>query len=124
MQANERRFRQRYNASPLTIEVRSLNWLGRPSRPFAAQARNFAIGGMGILTANKLKPGKRLLINLANSDHRLQAIPAVVLRCDQAGDDFICALKFALGELPEPASRAVYTVLQRLEGTLKQPEAA
>lgn len=124
MQANERRFRERYDASPLKLELRNINWLGRATSPYPASACNFALGGIAVITTQKLKPGKRLLLNLANDDHRLQSVPAVVLRCDMTGNEYRCALKFTLTDLPEAASRAVYTVLQRLEGSLIQPEAA
>ncbi|WP_430461920.1 PilZ domain-containing protein [Thalassolituus sp. LLYu03] len=123
MHANERRFRQRYDASPLKMEIRRISWLGRPGKSEPAIARDFALGGVAILTPHKFKPGKRLLVSIESRDHRLQAIPATVLRCEQQGSDFVCALKFAMGQLPETASRGAYTVLQRLEGTLKAASA-
>lgn len=119
MQANERRFRQRYDASPLKLEIRRLNWFGYPGKAEQAIARDFAMGGMAIISPRRLKPGKRLLLAIESRDHRLQAIPATVLRCDEDGEEFLCALKFAIGQLPETASRGAYIVLQRLEGTLK-----
>ena len=65
MQANERRFRERYDASPLKLELRNINWLGRATSPYPASACNFALGGIAVITTQKLKPGKRLLLNLA-----------------------------------------------------------
>lgn len=124
MQNNERRFRQRYDASPLKLEIRQLNWFGQPKKAHHAIGRDFALGGIAIITPLKLKPGQRLLLTLENVHHRLQAIPATVVRCEPVEADYLCALKFSLGQLPEPASRGVYTILQRLETTLKEPSAA
>ena len=124
MQSNERRFRQRYDASPLKLEIRQLGWFGRPKKAHHAIGRDFALGGIAIITPLKLKPGKRLLLTLENKDHRLQAVPATVVRTEATQGDYLCALKFAIGELPESASRGVYTILQRLENTLKEPSIA
>ncbi len=124
MQNNERRFRQRYDASPLKLEIRRLNWFGRPKKAHHAIGRDFALGGIAIITPLKLKPGQRLLLTLENMHHRLQSVPAVVVRSEMIEADYLCALKFAIGELPEPASRGVYTILKRLETTLKEPSAA
>lgn len=118
MQANERRFRQRYRATQLTLEIHRIRWLRGPSQPSPATASNFALGGIGIITTRKIKPGKRLLLDLASSDHCLRGIPAVVLRCEPQGREFFCALQFTLDELPAAASQAAYTVLQRIESTL------
>ncbi|MDK2777932.1 MAG: PilZ domain-containing protein [Pseudomonadota bacterium] len=119
MQPNERRFRERYNASPLKLEIRKLGWFGQPKKMHQAIARDFAIGGVAIVTPLKLKPGQKLLVSIENNDHRLQAIPAVVMRSEPLEGDYLCALKFSMGQLPETASRGAYTVLQRLEGSLK-----
>ncbi|MAY15907.1 MAG: hypothetical protein CMI06_11285 [Oceanospirillaceae bacterium] len=119
VQANERRFRQRYDASPLKLEIRMLNLFGRPKKAHMAIARDFAIGGIAIISPLKMKVGKRLLISIESRDHRLQAIPAVIIRAEASGGDYLYALKFAMGQLPEVASRGAYTVLQRLEVSLK-----
>jgi len=124
VQNNERRFRQRYDASPLKLEIRQLNWFGRPKKAHQAIGRDFALGGIAIVTPLKLKPGQRLLLTLENLHHRLQSIPATVIRCEAVEGDYLCAVKFALGQLPEPASRGAYTILQHLENTLKGPSAA
>lgn len=122
--ANERRFRQRYDASPLRLEIRRLSWLGRPGKARQAIARDFAIGGVAAITSLKMKPGQKLLVCIENDDHRLQSVPATVMRCEPLEDNFICALKFAMGQLPETASRGAYTVLQRLEASLKKLSAS
>lgn len=119
MQANDRRFRQRYDASPLKLHIRRINWLGMAGKAEEAIARDFALGGIGIITRHKLKAGKQLLLSIESNDHRLEAIPATVLRCDPQGTEFVCAVKFAMGQVPELASRGAYTVLQRLESTLR-----
>ncbi len=124
MQANERRFRQRYDAAPLKLEFCPLSWLGRPKKSHPAIARDFAIGGISMLSPTRLKPGQRILLSLESSDHRLQSVPALVIRAEAQGDEFLCALKFSLGDLPDSVSRSAYNVLQRLELSLKSARAA
>lgn len=124
MQAHERRFRQRYSAAPLKLEFRRINWFGRPKKPHPAIARDFAIGGLSMLSTAKLKQGQRILLSLESSDHRLQSVPALVIRAEAQGDEYLYALKFSLGDLPESVSRSAYNVLQRLELSLKSARAA
>lgn len=116
----ERRFRQRLEAAELKLEIRPVNWLNAPGKSYQAIAKDFAIGGMAIISPLKLKPGKRLLINISNADHRLCALPTTITRVEQQDGDFIYGLKFALGQFPELASRGAYTILQRFEQTLSQ----
>jgi len=119
MSASERRFRQRYDASPLKLEVRKIGLFGRAGKRHQAIARDFSIGGVSIVSPIKMKPGKRLLVSITSDDHSLQAIPATVLRAEPNDGDYLYALKFAMGQIPEAASRGAYTVLQRLEVTLR-----
>ena len=124
MQTNERRFRQRYDAAPLKLEFRRIGWFGRPKKAHPAIARDFALGGLSMLTPHKLKPGQRILLSLESSDHRLQAVPAEIIRAEAQGNEFLYALKFSLGNLPDSACRSAYNVLQRLELSLKDTCAA
>lgn len=125
MQTNERRFRQRYTAASLNVEISPLNWLGRPKKTFAVNStRNFAIGGLSVVSPQKLKPGQRLMLTIESHHHRLQAVPAIVLRAEQVNHEYHCALKFTLGELSDKASKAAYAVLQLLELSLKPARAA
>lgn len=120
MRESERRFRQRYDASPLKLEIRLLNWFGRPGKTHLAIARDFSIGGVSIISPLKLKQGRRILASITSDEHSLQSVPASIVRVDEQGGDFIYALKFSMGQVPEVASRGAYTVLQRLELTLKE----
>lgn len=120
MRESERRFRKRYDASPLKLEVRLLNWLGRPGKSHLAIARDFSVGGTAIVSPLKLKQGRRVLINITSDDHSLQSVPATIVRVEEQEGDFIYALKFSMGQIPEIASRGAYAVLQRLELTLRE----
>lgn len=120
MQTAERRFRQRQKSVRLKLEFCRLGWFGRPKKTQAASLHDFAIGGLTMFSDVKLKPGQRLLLNLSSQHHRLQAVPAEVLRCEASGDHFRYALKFSLGGMPEGASRLAYTVLQYLEQGLQR----
>lgn len=120
MSTSERRFRQRYDASPLKLELRQLNFFGRAGKRHQAIARDFSLGGVSVISPLRMKPGKRLLVAITSDDHRIQAIPAEVLRAEPCEGDYLYALKFSMGQVPEAASRGAYTVLQRLEGTLKE----
>lgn len=119
MSHTERRFRQRYAAAPLKLEVRQLNMLGRAGRRHLAIARNFSLGGVSMISPIKIKPGKPILISLTSDSHSLQRIPATVVRAERKNGEFIYAVKFSMGSIPEAASRGAYSVLQKLEDALK-----
>lgn len=117
---NERRFRKRYDAAPLKLEIRTLNVFGRAGKKHPAIARDFSVGGVSIISNIKLKPGKNLLISLTSDDHSLQSVPATVIRAEQHEGDYIYAVRFSMGQIPEAASRGAYTVLKRLEINLRE----
>lgn len=120
MSDSERRFRQRYDAAPLKLELRLINLLGRPGKRHQAVARNFSTGGVSIETQIKMKPGKRVLLSITSDDHSLQAVPAMVLRADSKNELYCYALQFNMEQVSEAASRGADTVLQHLEFTLRE----
>ena len=120
MSDSERRFRQRYDAAPLKIDLRVINVFGRAGKRHEAIARDFSTGGVSIITPLKMKPGKRLIVSLTSDDHSLQAIPAEILRTEKNHDHYIYALRFTMEQMPEAACRGADTVLQRLASTLQQ----
>lgn len=124
MQPAERRFRQRQPAGRLKLEFCLFNWFGRPKKPQPATVSDFAISGLTMFSDVKLKPGQRLLLNLASHDHRLQAVPARIIRGDEHTGHYRYAVQFTLGDMPPGASRAAYSVLHQLEQGLKRPQAA
>lgn len=119
MKSRDQRFRQRYNASPLTLEIRPVNWFGVGGKIHKAVGRNFSIGGISIISPLKLKVGKRLLASLSTANHSLHSVPVTVLRIEEQKDDYIYALKFNMGELSDIASHSAYSVLKQLEESLK-----
>jgi len=124
MSGKERRFRQRYDAAALKLEIRAINLLGQPGKRHRAIVRNFSLGGVSILSPLKMREGKKLLLSITSDDHSLQAIPASVIRAEAKDGDYLYAIKFSMGQIPEAASRGAYTVLQRLEVSLKQTMSA
>ena len=120
MADNERRFRKRYDAAPLKLEISKLNLFGRAGKRHQAIARDFSLGGVSIVSPIKMKAGKDLLISLTSDDHSLQSVPATVIRAEQQDGDFVYAIKFSMGKIPEAASRGAYTILQRLEINLRE----
>lgn len=124
MQPNERRFRERFDAAPLKLEIRPYGLLGSLKKPHPAFARNFAIGGISIRTPRKMKAGQHVLLNIVSHYHHLQAIPAIVIRTELIEDEWHCAIKFSLGELSDNVRKVAYSVLQHLEVSLKQQPVA
>src|SRR5690606_42086545 len=108
----------------LNLDLCPSNRLRRPPTPRSATASDFAISGLTMLSDLRLKPGQRLLLNLASHDHRLQAAPARIIRGDEHTGHYRYAVQFTLGDMPAGASRAAYSVLHQLEQGLKRPQAA
>ena len=122
--SNERRFRQRYAAATLKVEACSIGWFGIPLKKKKAFAVDFSLGGISIVSESKLKPLQKVLITLGCDTHCLQDVPMQVTRCTEQNNEFILALQFNLGDLPEAARTAAYAVLKSIENELKQNVAA
>ena len=118
MQTKEKRFQPRYDASPLKLEVRPIGWLGVTGKMHRAIARDFALGGIAIISPIKMKLGKQVLLTLENKDHRLDSIPAQIVRIEQDRGDYVYALEFVLNDLSDSASYVTHNVLQKLEFSL------
>lgn len=122
--SNERRFRQRYDDATLKIEVCPVGWFGITRKKKKAFALDFSLGGISIVCESKFKPEQKVLVTLGCDMHCLQAVPMQVIRCTEKNKEFILALQFNLGDLPEAARTAAYAVLKSIESELKQSAAA
>ena len=122
MNRKERRFSQRYDAAPLKVEVRikKLFWGWHP--PHQAIGVDIAHGGIAILSPLKIRTGKRLLLSLGNQTHRLNSVPAVILRQTARDGDFVYGVRFELDPLGPKARASAEVVLQRLLDTLQHTE--
>ena len=58
------------------------------------------------------------MLEIANQDHRLQAIPAVILRMEAQGKAIATRLSFNLGRLSDNARKAAYAALLHIEMNL------
>lgn len=116
---NERRAKQRQQAAPLKLSLCRKYWFGLNGRSYSARSRDFSHSGMAMLSPKRFRPGTVLLLTLESADHRLQRLPAELLRCEPAGDHYLCAVHFQFDHLSHPARQAVYTVLQHLQMSLK-----
>ncbi len=122
--ANERRFNQRHQAAALKVELFPLGWFNISKRKHKAFAQDFSLGGISIVATSKFKAEQKLLINLDCGSHRLQAIPMLVTRCVENNKEYTLALQFNLGDLPNAARTAAFSVLKSIENELKQSVAA
>ena len=121
---NERRFRHRYDAAALKVEVCPVGWFGITGKKKKAFALDFSLGGISVVSESKFKAGQMVLITLECDMHCLQDIPMQVIRCNEKDKEYVLALQFNLGNLPDAARTAAYAVLKSIESELKQNVAA
>lgn len=125
MANKERRSRQRFGVQGLSVVLQPVRFLGFRKKAFAVEAYNFSLGGLAFSSPYKLKLGQSVLIELCNQDHRLQAIPALILRMETQDKVHRYAVKFNLGRLSDNARKAAYAALQHIEHNLTPtPKAA
>lgn len=121
---NERRFNQRYEAAALKIELCTVGWLGVSRKKHKAFAQDFSLGGLSVVSTSKFKVDQKILISLDCGSHRFQTIPMLVTRCTPMNKEYVLALHFNLGDLPNAARTAAFSVLKSIENELKQGAAA
>lgn len=118
--SRERRFNQRYDAAALKVEIAPIKWFGLTAKKHSAFAQNFSLGGVLVVSPVKLKAEQKVSVSLGCDNHRLQAIPMLVSRCLEQGNDYLLTLQFNLGDLPNAARTAAFSVLKSIETELKQ----
>lgn len=121
---HERRFNQRYDAAALKVDVLPIKWFGITTKKHNGIAKNFSLGGVSIVSEHKLKVDQKVLVSLGCDSHRLQAIPMLVSRCVEKNNEYDISLQFNLGDLPNAARNAAFSVLKSIENELKQSLAA
>lgn len=122
--STELRSRKRFDAHTLNAQLSKVGLFGKIKNPHKVDILNLSLSGIAICTPLKLKFNRPFLLNLECSDHRLTALPVVVIRRDDAqstNDSNVYALKFTLGTLPENARSLAYTLLQLIEDRLNSP---
>lgn len=124
MSTSERRARKRFDATDLVIKVQPISFFGLKKKTTPMLPCNFSVGGLAMSGAQKLKVGQSILLSLESANHRLQDIPAVVLRVHAQQNEYLYAVKFNLGYLSDPARKAAYGALQLIEYYLKSPPQA
>lgn len=119
MSPSERRFYERYCASPLQVSVRRsspwFSWLGNRR----AIGLDFAQGGMAIASTMSLSVGSRIQLQLSSDYLHLQAVPAEVVRKKKTDQSYEYGLRFLFGSLPNSAQHSANGMLQLLEDRLK-----
>jgi hypothetical protein len=115
---NERRSRQRFGVQGLSVVLQPLRFFGFAKKAFPVEASSFTLGGLSFSSACKLKLGQAVLLEIANQDHRLQAIPAIILRMELQDKSYRYAVKFNLGRLSDNARKAAYAALLHIEMNL------
>lgn len=122
--SNERRFNQRYDAARLKAEISPVKWFGITTKKHNVLVQNFSLGGISVVSKFKLKAEQKVLVSLSCDNHSLQAIPMLVSRCTENNHEYTLTLQFNLGDLPNAARTAAFSVLKSIENELKQGLAA
>ncbi|HLV76994.1 MAG TPA: PilZ domain-containing protein [Marinobacter sp.] len=113
---NERRIKERFRASCLSVQLSERGFFGRGKNPVMVSCLDMNRYGMAVQCPRSVEPGARLYLNIRGKYIHEPLVAARVVRCYPWRTGFRVSLQFCYYLDQKRYSRAVDNALSRIEG--------